>query len=121
MDFHFFIHFRNRGNTMIDEHHGWNASLKPLWLGFVLSLLLTAATYMIVKHHHLSDGILIMTIAGLAIIQTIIQLIFFLHLGLESKPHWNSITLFFAVLVIIIVIGGSVWIMSNLNYNLMSM
>lgn len=104
---------------MIDQQHGWNASFKPSFLGFILSILLIASAYLIVRHHHLSDQLLTLTIFGLAIIQVIIQLVFFLHLGMESKPHWNTITFLFVVLVIVIVIGGSLWIMNNINYNLM--
>jgi len=104
---------------MIDLHHGWNLSYKPQFLGFVLSLLLTFAAYRIVVHHHLSDGELILTLYGLAVAQAVLQLVFNLHLGMESKPHWNTITFLFTVLVIIIIIGGSVWIMNNLDYNLM--
>jgi cytochrome o ubiquinol oxidase operon protein cyoD len=104
---------------MIDLHHGWNASFKPQFLGFVLSLILTVAAYRIVLHGELSDSELMMTLCGMAILQAGFQLIFNMHLGLESKPHWNTITFLFTVLVIIIVIGGSVWIMNNLNYDLM--
>lgn len=104
---------------MIDQHHRWNLSLKPLFLGFVLSLLLIATMYRFISKHHLSGWVLVMTIFGLGTAQALIQLVFFLHLGLESKPHWNSITFLFTVLVIIIIIGGSLWIMNNLNYNVM--
>lgn len=104
---------------MIDAHHGWNASYKPQFIGFVASLLLIIASYRIVTHFALSGLFLTATVMGFAIAQAIVQLVFFLHLGLESKPHWNTITFLFVVLVIIIVIGGSLWIMYNLNYNLM--
>jgi cytochrome o ubiquinol oxidase operon protein cyoD len=107
------------GGSMIDPHHGWNASLKPQFIGFVLSFMFIVAAYLIVRNHHLSGVLLSITIYGMAIVQVLIQLIFFLHLGLESKPHWNSITFLFTVLVIILVIGGSLWIMHNLNYDLM--
>jgi cytochrome o ubiquinol oxidase subunit IV len=104
---------------MIDPHHGWNASLKPQFIGFVLSFVLIIAAYRIVTHHHLSGISLSLTIFGVAITQAIIQLVFFLHLGLESKPHWNTITFFFTLLVIVLIIGGSLWIMHNINYDLM--
>ena len=104
---------------MIDPHHGWNVSFKPQYLGFISSLILTIAIYRIVIHHHLGGWVLAMAIFGLALIQAFVQLIFFLHLSLETKPRWNLITFLFTVLVIIVVIGGSLWIMSNLNYNLM--
>jgi cytochrome o ubiquinol oxidase operon protein cyoD len=104
---------------MIDAHHGWNASFKPQFIAFILSTALTVGAYLIVTHEHLSDGLLRLTIFGSAIAQALIQLVFSLHVGMESKPHWNTITFLFVVMVIIIVIGGSLWIMDNLDYNLM--
>jgi cytochrome o ubiquinol oxidase operon protein cyoD len=80
---------------------------------------MTVAIYRIVTHNELSDFLLTLTIFGLAIFQAVVQLFFFLHLGMESKPHWGMITFLFTVLVIIVVIGGSLWIMNNLNYDLM--
>jgi cytochrome o ubiquinol oxidase operon protein cyoD len=104
---------------MIDSHHGWNMSYKPQFIAFVVSLILTIAAYRIVSHYQLSDTILMFTIAGLGVLQALFQLVFFMHLGLEEKPHWGMMTFLFMVLVIIVVIGGTLWIMSNLDYNLM--
>lgn len=104
---------------MLDREHGWNISLKPPVLGYVFSILLVVGMYRFVMRDHLSGSLLIWTVFSFGIVQAILQLIFFLHLGMESKPHWNSITFLFAVLVILIVIGGSMWIMQNLNYNVM--
>ncbi|SRR5581483_8831940 len=104
---------------MIDSHHGWNASFKPQFIGFVISFMLIVAAYRIVVHYELTEGLLIATICILGFLQALAQLVFFLHLGLESKPHWGLITFLFTALVAIIVIGGSLWIMNNLNYNLM--
>lgn len=106
---------------MIDLRHGWTVSFKPVFLGFTLSLILTVAAYRIVTHYHLSNHVLILTVFGICLVQALLQLIFFLHLGLEEKPRWNSITFLFMVLVIIVVVGGSLWIMENLSYNLMPM
>jgi cytochrome o ubiquinol oxidase operon protein cyoD len=104
---------------MMDTHHGWNFSHKPQYIGFVMSVVLTVAAYRIAINHELTGSLLTMTIVGFAFLQALIQLVFFLHLGLESKPHWSLITFLFTVLVILIVIGGSLWIMNNLDYNLM--
>lgn len=99
--------------------HGWNVSLKPLALGLVFSLILILSAYRIVTYYHLTSMTLVYTIFALGIIQAVVQLIFFLHLGLESKPHWYMITFLFTILVLVIIIGGSIWIMNNLNYHLM--
>jgi cytochrome o ubiquinol oxidase subunit IV len=104
---------------MIDSRHGWNASYKPQFIGFVISLLLTVGAYRIVTHYELTGNLLMVTICGFGFLQALAQLVFFLHLGFESKPHWGMITFLFTVLVVVIVIGGSLWIMTNLNYDLM--
>lgn len=102
---------------MIDQHHGWNTSFKPLIWGLVLSLIFTVLAYFIAVEHWLSGWGLVFTIFGICIIQAMTQLIFFMHLFLESKPKWNSLVFFFLVLVMFVVIGGTLWIMNNLNYN----
>ncbi len=104
---------------MIDRHHGWNISFKPVILGFILSLVLIAAMHRIAIRHHLEGTLFLLTVFGLAAAQAIIQLVFFFQVGLESKPRWSLVTFLFMVLVIFVIIGGSIWIMDNLNYNVM--
>src|SRR5690349_5450260 len=87
--------------------------------GFVLSIILTLAAYILVINHVISGAGLIAVIIGLAIIQLFVQLFFFLHLGDEKKPRWNLMALIFAAVVVVIVVFGSLWIMNNLNYNMM--
>ena len=104
---------------MIDTHHGWNTSFKPLVLGFIFSIISTLAVYRIVIHMHLRHDWLVFTVVGVGCLQVILQLIFFLHLGLESKPRWNLFMFLFTVLLILVIVLGTLWIMYNLNYNLM--
>lgn len=104
---------------MIDSHHGWNTSVKPVVTGFVLSILCTVAAYLIVAENIYRPWIYLVMVAGLGFIQTIIQMLFFFHLGVEQKPRWNLVMFLFMVLVVVIIVGGSIWIMNNLNYNMM--
>jgi cytochrome o ubiquinol oxidase operon protein cyoD len=106
---------------MIDRNHGWIVSYKPVILGFFLSFILTYAMFRAVDREHLSGNLFVISLFSLAILQTIIQLVLFLQIGLESKPHWASISLLFTIMIILIIIGGSIWIMNNLSYNLMPM
>lgn len=89
-------------------------------IGFVSSLVLTLAAYTLVSHRSLMGNGLIAAILVLATVQLVIQLIFFLHLGRESKPQWNLVFFSFMFLVVGILVIGSVWIMDHLNYNTMS-
>ncbi|SRR5258706_5768958 len=95
-----------------------NPLLKSYISGFILSLLFTFSAYFIVVNHLFSLWIVISVILTLAICQLMVQLIFFLHLNHESKPHWNLtffLSTFFFVLFIVI---SSIWIMTHLNYNM---
>jgi len=104
---------------MIDAEHGWNVSLKPLFLGFMLAVLMTVGAYRIVAHSHISASMLTFTLLGMGVLQATIQLVFFLHLGLEAKPRWNMIMFLLMVIIMIVLIGGTMWIMHNINYNVM--
>ncbi|PWU15944.1 MAG: cytochrome o ubiquinol oxidase subunit IV [Chlamydiae bacterium] len=88
-------------------------------VGFLLSILLTLAAYFIVVEHVFSSRILVPTIIGLGIVQMLIQLLFFLHLGQEPKPYWNCQLFLFMLTILIILVIGSLWIMQNLKYNVM--
>jgi cytochrome o ubiquinol oxidase operon protein cyoD len=87
--------------------------------GFLLSLLLTLAAYYSVVHHVSAGNVAIAVIVGLAIAQLMTQLTFFLHLGQEGKPRLNLTVFVFMLMVIGIVVIGSLWIMHNLDYNMM--
>ena len=104
---------------MMDTHHRWNISFKPLIIGFILSLILTLGSYGVLQVPLLSGSTLMATIALMGIVQAFVQLFFFLHVGIESKPRWNLGIFLFMVLLIIVLIGGSLWIMYNLDYHMM--
>ncbi|MEI8338651.1 MAG: cytochrome o ubiquinol oxidase subunit IV [bacterium] len=94
-------------------------SLKNYITGFLLALILTLLAYFLVTQKiYTSYNQIIAIISGLAIVQLFVQLIFFLHLGRESKPRWNVTVFVFAALVVVIIVVGSIWIMNNLNYNM---
>lgn len=88
-------------------------------IGFVLSLVLTIGAFMLIMNHVLSGDAAVIAIVCLAIVQLFVQLFFFLHLGRESKPYWNVSVLLLAAGTIAIIIGGSLWIMHHLDYNMM--
>lgn len=73
---------------------------------------------MVVINHVMTGWMLTFTLIGFAISQLLVQLIFFLHLGRESKPRWNILVFLFAALVVLIVVVGSLWIMNNLDYHM---
>lgn len=118
---------KQQTSTIASRHmSGDNISIKKYSLGFILSLALTLTAFFLVHktissdHPPLSTGVLIGAIFMLAIAQLAVQLQFFIHLGHDEKPGWNKLAFIFMLLVIFILAGGSIWIMDNLHYNMMS-
>jgi cytochrome o ubiquinol oxidase operon protein cyoD len=95
-------------------------SFKSYLLGFLLSILLSLATYFAVAHQIFLKQWLFFTIVALALVQMLVQFVFFLQLGKESKPRWNLIVFLFMLLIVIVLVIGSLWIMANLDYREMS-
>lgn len=102
-------------NTQDENSHG---SLTSYVTGFVLSIAFTLLAYSVVVNHWLSGTAAIAVVVIVAIAQLLVQLFFFLHLGQGKNAHWNVLLLSFALIVIIIVVFGSIWIMNHLNYNM---
>jgi len=89
-------------------------------IGFATSVVLTLAAFFVVVRpgfFHLESGTTLAVILTLAIVQLIVQLLFFLHLGDESGPRWKLAVFVSTIILVLIVVVGSLWIMNHLNYN----
>ncbi len=94
-------------------------------IGYAVSIVLTIAAFAVVAihlstHHQMpTDQQVIACLVSLAIAQLVAQVLFFLHLGKEPKPRLNLMAFLFMILVVVIIVFGSLWIMSNLNYHML--
>lgn len=114
---------------MSDQHRLLNAEtpvkqikhkLQYYVLGFGLSLIFTAAAFVLVQQHLLDTQALYIVVVALGLLQLLVQIMFFLRLNTSPEEgRWNLITLLFTLIVVAIVVIGSLWIMYNLNYNMM--
>lgn len=87
--------------------------------GFVLSLVLTFTAYFMVTEQWLVGWNLALAVMSLALVQVVVQLFYFLHMGAERKPRVNLHIFLFMVLVLAIIVIGSLWIMQNLSDRVM--
>lgn len=98
--------------------HGY--TMKSYVIGFVLAVVLTLIAYFVVVNKLLDGFALAATLMGLAAVQFMVQLVFFLHLGQNRKSGpWTVASFYFMIIVLVIVVLGSLWIMHNMNYNMM--
>jgi len=90
-------------------------------VGLVLAALLTAASFYVVYTHLIWSPAIPIALVVLAIAQIGVHLVFFLHLTTAPDNTNNVLALAFGVLIVALIIGGSVWIMANLNERMMPM
>lgn len=111
-----------------DMHHGNKEfssgmnkqQLMRYSLGFAGSVLLTVIAYLLVTATTLQGGILVASICILAVVQFFLQMVFFLHLGEEARPRWRLLSFIAMAGVLLLIVFGSIWIMNNLDYHMMS-
>ena len=90
-------------------------------IGFILSLFFTFIPTYLVMQHTISGTLLLLTILGFGVLQMIVQMVFFIHLGRGPKPLYNVVFLLATVVTILVVVGGSVAIIGNLHSNMSSL
>jgi cytochrome o ubiquinol oxidase operon protein cyoD len=83
-----------------------------------LSLVFTLVPYWLVAGKVLTGNAVLAAILGFAFLQLMVQAIFFLHLGRERGPRFQTFFLIATVGAFLVVVVGSVWIMSHLHANM---
>lgn len=89
--------------------------------GLGLAVLLTATSFFVAGTDLVWQPSIPVALVVLAIAQMGVHLVFFLHITTGADNTNNVLALAFGVLIVILVIGGSLWIMANLNHNMMPM
>jgi cytochrome o ubiquinol oxidase operon protein cyoD len=88
--------------------------------GYILSIILTLTAFKVVDDDLLMGWGFTLTLVAFAVVQLFVQLLFFLHLDKERKPRHNLMAFAFMAMVLLIIVLGSLWIMDNLNYHVMT-
>lgn len=106
-------------------YHGMNQpdygtgkkKLSTYLVGFISCAILTLISFGSVMSQKFSKLELLVLIFSSACIQFLVQVIFFLRMSTHTEQgRTNIMTFLFTGVVLIAIISGSLWIMSNLNY-----
>ena len=107
-----------------DEHVG-GGSIALRVVGYLtglgLAILLTATSFFVAGTDLVWEPSIPVALVVLAIAQMGVHLVFLLHITTGADNTNNVLALAFGVLIVILVMGGSLWIMANLNHNMMPM
>jgi len=103
----------------IDSTGASRGSLKAYLTGFLLALILTAIPFAMVMSGAWYSAATLAAIFGAGLVQVLVHLHYFLHLDTSSEARWNVLAMVFTLLIMILFVGGSLWIMSNLYHRMM--
>ncbi len=95
-------------------------TLTSYMIGLALSLVFTFIAFWLVSEHAMTNENLYIVLTALALSQLLAQVIFFLRMNMSPEGRWTSMTFIFVIFVVLILVGGSLWIMYNLNYNMVN-
>lgn len=104
--------------AVVSEHDEIHYSYGKYAGGFVASIALTLSAYWLTTRGNTDGNVLVVVLAALAIVQFIVQMILFLHIGEERGPRLKLVTAGMMLTVVLILVVGSIWIMNNLNYRM---
>lgn len=97
-----------------------HGSLKSYVIGFVFSVILTAIPFWLVMTKAFANSdITLIAITAFAVVQMIVHIFCFLHVNAKSEDGWTIMALIFTAVMVLIVLTGSMWVMYNLNMNMM--
>lgn len=99
--------------------HADHGSTKSYLIGFGLSVVLTLASFGVVMSGVVPHDLMMPGIVVFGVAQLLVQLVCFLHMGTSPAQRGNLSIMLFTVLILAIVIVGCLWVMHNMNVNMM--
>ena len=110
-------HDHGHGHGETNAAHG---TRKGYVVGFLLSVVLTAIPFWLVMAKVLErPGITGALLLGLAAVQIVVHMVYFLHMNAKSEGGWSLLALIFTIVLVVIALSGSLWVMYHLNENMM--
>ena len=105
-----------------DGHGAGHGSFRGYMIGFVLSIILTAIPFWLVMGGVLDSKLFTaVLVMGIAVVQIVVHMVYFLHMNARSEGGWTLMALIFTLIIVGIAIAGSLWVMHHLNANMMPM
>jgi len=118
-------------STSIHEAHGDVApgdelaatdishAIRGYLVGLALATLLTCVSFYIARSTLVWQPSIPIALSVLALAQMGVHLVFFLHITSGPDSINNVMALAFGLLIVILLVFGSLWIMTHLDHNLM--
>ena len=103
----------NQETQSPETHEDHGEERRDYLLGYGLALALTLAAFALVAFDLVSRSTALLAVAGLGVIQLVVQFRYFLHIDLKKSHRDDLQLILFAGLLGSIMVGGTIWIIFN--------
>lgn len=104
---------------MSDREEEFRRERRSYLTGLVAALVLTAIPFGAVARAGMSTTTVLWLIAGCALVQIVVHFRCFLHIDLSRQKREDLQLILFTALLLVIMAGGTIWIMANLHQRMM--
>lgn len=108
-----------RQNLSAQQESERSSELRSYVIGYVLALILTLVPFAIVAWSVFPPMIQWSLIGACALIQVVVHFRFFLHVSLAKQKREDLHLILFTTLILVIMVGGTLWIILNLYTRMM--
>ena len=98
----------------LDEHAEQDTDLRSYLLGFVFSVVLSAAAFVVMLGESFGRETTMVVLGCLGILQIFVQLRYFLHIDGRRESQEDLYLILFSVLVLLMMVIGTVWVLGDL-------
>lgn len=102
------------------DHDDLHVSQGDYVKGFILAVILTVIPFGLVMGNVIQDRTMaVLVLGGLAIVQVIVHMVYFLHMNGKIQGGWTMLSTIFTIVFLAIAIAGTLWVMFHMNANMM--
>ena len=98
-----------------DQRH----DVRTYTIGYLAALALTLAAFAAVYWQPFDTTVTLGIVLGLALVQTIVQFRFFLHISLQTSARDDLQLILFSTLIILLMVSGTLVVLLNLRHRMM--
>ena len=98
----------------LDEHAEQDTDLRSYLLGFVFSVVLSAAAFVVMLGESFGRETTMVVRGCLGMLQLFVQLRYFLHIDGRRESQEDLYLILFSVLVLLMMVIGTVWVLGDL-------
>ena len=99
--------------------HEKRRELRSYAIGFAAAAILTVVPFLVVGAGLASAATAYRIIGACALIQLLVHFRFFLHIGLGRSTRDDLQLILFTGLIIVLMVGGTIWVLGNLHTRMM--